>query len=84
MSVRTTRQDLFQLLANAFQEPPGSVTENRSRQSLPNWDSMGNLMLIAELDEKLHVTFDEEELKGLTSVADILALLREKGVEVTD
>ena len=84
MIAKTTKQQLFQWLATAFQTDVGSVSETSSRQSFANWDSMGNLLLIAELDEKLHVTFDEEELKGLTSVADIIALLRTKDVEIAD
>lgn len=78
------RQQLLQTLAGVFQETPESLVESRTRDSIGAWDSMATLMLIAELDERLHVTLEEEELKKLTSIGDIFALLREKQVTIED
>lgn len=84
MTTSIKRQQLMQALATVFQESPEALDEARTRESIQAWDSMGTLMLIAELDERLHLTLEEEELKKLTSIGDIFALLREKQVTIED
>jgi acyl carrier protein len=85
MATNTTKKrDLMRWLEGIFQEAPGSIDDSRSRESIPNWDSMGTLLLIAELDEKLHVTLSEEELTSLTSVADLVTMLRSKQIALED
>lgn len=78
------RQELLQWLASVFQESADKLDESRSRESIKTWDSMGTLMLMAELDERLHLTLDEGELKGLTSIGDLFALLRKKQIAIED
>lgn len=84
MTTSIKRQQLLQALATAFQESPDTLAESRTRDSIVAWDSMGTLMLIAELDERLHLTVEEEELKKLTSIGDIFTLLRQKQVTIED
>jgi acyl carrier protein len=75
---------LFEWLEGIFQESPGSINEGRKRESIPNWDSMGTLLLIAELDEKLHVSLSEYELRSLASVADLVTMLESKQITLED
>jgi acyl carrier protein len=84
MTTSIKRQQLMQALATVFQEPPEALDEARTRESIQAWDSMGTLMLIAELDERLHLTLEEAELKKLTSIGDIFALLRQKQIAIED
>ena len=84
MSARVSKQELFGWLAGVFQEEAASITEDRARQSIPTWDSMGTLLLIAELDDRLQVTLTEDDLKELSSIKDIVEALRKKQVEVVD
>jgi acyl carrier protein len=78
------RLELLGWLASVFQEAPESLDESRRRDSIPAWDSMGTLMLIAELDERLQMTFEEAELKKLASIGDIFELLRSRQVAIVD
>ncbi len=84
MTTSIKRQQLLQALATVFQVPADTLAESRTRDSIEAWDSMGTLMLIAELDERLHLTVEEEELKKLTSIGDIFALLRQKQITIED
>lgn len=84
MTTSIKRQQLLQALSTVFQESPESLVESRTRDSIGTWDSMATLMLIAELDERLHLTMEEEELKKLTSIGDIFALLRQKQITIDD
>ncbi len=84
MTTSIKRQQLLQALSTVFQESPESLVESRTRDSIGTWDSMATLMLIAELDERLHLTVEEEELKKLTSIGDIFALLHQKQITIED
>jgi acyl carrier protein len=84
MTTTIKRPQLLQALATVFQESPDALVESRTRESIAAWDSMGTLMLIAELDERFHLTVEEEELRKLTSIGDIFALLEQKQVTIED
>jgi acyl carrier protein len=82
--VPVKKAELLAWLAGVFQEDPSNLGFDRERATIPTWDSMGTLLLIAELDEKLKITLSEDELKELTSIGDIASVLARKGVTITD
>ena len=78
------RREVLSWLATIFQESPDALLDDRSRESIGTWDSMATLMLIAEFDERLHVTIEEQELKNLASIGDIFSLLRLKHLVIEE
>lgn len=58
-----------------------SVDRTCSQQTCEAWDSMGQLNLVAELESTFDVTLEPEEIGQMKTFADIVRLLREKGVE---
>ncbi len=84
MSEPVRKAELKEWLASVFQEEAANLPDDRARASIPTWDSMGTLLLIAELDDKLKITLTEDELKELASIGDIIKALGKKGVEVVD
>lgn len=75
-----TAAEALEMLAECFNEPLEKVVPEALRESLPGWDSMGALMLIAELDERFGIELTAEVSRGMTKVSDALAFLRERGV----
>jgi acyl carrier protein len=77
MSPRTlTTQEALEMMAEAFDEPIENLQPDTPRDSIPGWDSMGALMLIAELDERLGLELKAEvsrEMKTVQHVLDFLA-----------
>jgi len=77
MSQRTlTTQQALEMMADAFNEPIENLSPETPRESIPGWDSMGALMLIAELDERLGLELQAEvsrEMKRVQHVLDFLA-----------
>lgn len=77
MSQRTlTTQEALEMMAEAFNEPIENVLPDTARESIPGWDSMGALMLIAEMDERLGLELKAEvsrEMKLVQHVLDFLA-----------
>ena len=75
-------QEALDWIAGVFGEPAGQLTATTASSEIAGWDSLGTLMLLAELDEKFSLHIDEAEIYGLKGVGDILALLERAGVLV--
>ncbi|MDE7166444.1 MAG: acyl carrier protein [Bacteroidaceae bacterium] len=56
------------------------VDEACSQQTCPAWDSMGQLNIVAELEEAFGIELEPEEIASMHSYNDIVALLKGKGV----
>lgn len=66
-------------IAEIFEQPAGSIKPETPREEIAAWDSLGFLMLMAELDEKQGILLSDTELRALAKVGDILAVLRRAG-----
>lgn len=58
-----------------------SVDNNCSQSTCEEWDSMGQLNLVAELEDAFDVSLEPEEIGTMKSFDDIIRILKEKGVE---
>jgi acyl carrier protein len=52
-----------------------SVSEDMEMNNIAEWDSLKQFQLIAELEEKLGIEFDFEDILTMTSVKKIKAIL---------
>jgi acyl carrier protein len=75
----TTSEEAVKWVARVFQQPPDSLTPETPRDSIPLWDSLGVLTLMAELDEKFGILLSDQEMRSMTKVGDILEVLRRNG-----
>lgn len=74
--IRMTQNEALQMLADVFQEPPGTLSPEHSRADLPGWDSMGAMMLMAELDDRLGILPSAADIRAMQSISDVLQHLR--------
>ncbi len=74
-----TEKEAIDWVAGMFNESPGDISPETLREDIPEWDSIGVLTLMAEMDEKFDIVLSDEQTNGMTTVSDILELLREKG-----
>lgn len=68
------------MIAEAINTPEDEVQPAASLDELEGWDSMGVLLLMAELDERFSLLLEEETIGSFSTVADILKLLKDAGV----
>lgn len=68
------------MFSECFMEPAEQLNASILRDSIPGWDSMGALMLIAELDERFQLELSAEESRAMQSIGDALAFLKKHGV----
>lgn len=57
-----------------------SITEQTTAADVPGWTSVAHLSLILELERTFRITFDNDEIVSMGSVAAIMARLKAKGV----
>lgn len=67
------------MLADAFAEPE-PLRADMQRDDVAGWDSMGALMLMAELDERFGLQLTAEASRAMQSVGDVLEYLDANGV----
>lgn len=69
-------QEALHWISEVFEESPGRISSTTARNAIPGWDSLGTLSLIAALDEKFDIHLSEQDIEGMSSVEDILVILR--------
>jgi acyl carrier protein len=63
---------------NLFDESAENLTLETAREEIPGWDSMGILLLMADLDEAHGIQLSESELEELKTLGDIARLIDAK------
>lgn len=58
-----------------------TVDSRCSQSTCDSWDSMGQLNLVAELEEAFDVCLEPEEIGTMKSYDDIVRILKSKGVK---
>jgi len=76
---RINVDEALAMMADAFNEPLANVRPDTARDSIPGWDSMGALMLIAELDERFGIELSAEVSRQMRSVQHVLDFLAQHG-----
>lgn len=68
--------DIKEKVASVFSEVlnvnESIITPDLSIGDIPEWDSMGNLAVIARLESEFGIDFPMDELMNLTSVQEII------------
>lgn len=65
------------MIAAAINAPEGELQPETRLEDLEWWDSMGVLLLMAELDERFGIILQEDTINSFVTVADILKTLLE-------
>jgi acyl carrier protein len=73
---------LRQLLVEFFNLPEGTMPEDLTQKTVPKWDSLAMVQLIAEIQSAYNVQFDLDEIEHLGSHTEIRAALVKKGANV--
>jgi acyl carrier protein len=68
------------VVARVFNVDPSEVTDQSSKETMAEWDSMGHLSLITGLQEEFKVSLAIADAMEMTSVQNIKRILKEYGV----
>lgn len=56
------------------------VTLKLTYQSIPQWDSVGHMALVVEIENTFNVTLDTDDIIGMSDVSKAVDILRKHGV----
>lgn len=71
---------LNKLIADTLKIDESLVNDDASMQTLPQWDSLAHMNLVAALESQFSVRFEPEDLLSMVSVQEILNALARFGV----
>ena len=81
-TAQTPRQRLDELLLDVFLLEPDELRDDLRRDELETWDSLGMVSLAVGVEEALGYHMTPKEAAELASVADLVALLRARGIDI--
>lgn len=75
-----TRQRLTEALTAVFRKAPANLRPELRLGDIDAWDSMNAVTFTFELETAFDVTLGETTFTANQTIADVLAVLRERGV----
>lgn len=73
---------LKEIFVKVFLIDEDEINDKFSRKEVEEWDSMGHLMLISEVQSTFGVFIKDEDIAKVKSVGDIKKVLRKLGVAI--
>ena len=58
------------------------VTPDLAYQSIPQWDSVGHMALVAEIENEFNVTLDTDDIIGMSDFAKAVEILTRHGARM--
>jgi acyl carrier protein len=77
-----SRHDVQEAFVAALDLPADTDVEALEIGKNPEWDSVGHMALVAELEDRFSIELETDDLIALSSFAQSLEILRRYGVEV--
>lgn len=68
-----TFKKIQKIIAETLNVSPDVVNESLAAGDIPEWDSMGNMAIIASIEEELGIEFPLDDLFELNSVEALVA-----------
>lgn len=70
-----TEQRVIKIIAEAIEVESNKIDEDTAIGDFPNWDSMGQLVIITSLEKEFDIKFDPEDIMELEDVGDMIAAI---------
>jgi acyl carrier protein len=70
--------DLTAIVAEVLSLPASSISDASGPETVPEWDSLAHMRLVAKLEEAFGVRFDLDEIIQMENVGKIKGLLAKK------
>lgn len=69
------RDKIKAIMAEVFKIEVDSIKDDATQLDIKEWDSLGHLKLILELESKFSLSFEPEEIEEMTSLKEIEKVL---------
>jgi len=68
---------VIKIIAEAIDVESNKIDEDTAIGDFPNWDSMGQLIIITSLEKEFDIKFDPEDIMDLEDVGDMISAIEE-------
>jgi len=66
---------VIKIIAEAIEVEGNKIDEETAIGDFPNWDSMGQLIIIGSLEKEFDIKFDPEDIMDLEDVGDMISAI---------
>lgn len=73
----TIEEKVKNIIAEAIDVEVNKLDEDTAIGDLPNWDSLGQLVIINSLEKEFGIKFDPEDIMDLEDVGDMIEAVEE-------
>lgn len=74
-------EELHEIVAKALILDRSAITDDLTYNSIPEWDSVAHMALIAELEAAYDVMLDTDDIVAMSTVGAIREILKKYDVE---
>ena len=78
MTEAELRDGLFETIRNVLGDPDLALTLATTAKDVPGWDSLKQVMIILNVEDRFEVRLGSREIDAVTCVGDFLQLLAAK------
>jgi acyl carrier protein len=68
-------QRVIKIISEAIEVDSNKIDEDTAIGDFPNWDSMGQLVIITSLEKEFDIKFDPEDIMDLEDVGDMISAI---------
>jgi acyl carrier protein len=71
-------QKVIRIIAESLEVGEDQLTEDTAIGDIPEWNSLGHIVIISSLEKEFSINFDPEIIMDLEDVSDIVAAIEER------
>lgn len=72
---------LQNVFSQALNVPASKVRDDLQYHSIPEWNSIGHMMLIGALEDEFGISIDSDDVVNMNNVAAIKEVLKKYGIQ---
>lgn len=78
-----TTAEMLDLIAEALEVEPGTITTDTKIAEVPEWNSIGWLTIMSLIDERLNVQINSRDVRGFRTAGDVVEHVLGKAAPVS-
>lgn len=69
---------VIKIIAESLEVSEDQISEDTAIGDIPEWNSLGHIVIISSLEKEFSINFDPEIIMDLEDVSDIVAAIEER------
>jgi len=78
----STHETFIKAVSSTLEIDPAIVKDDLKYNTIPQWDSLGHMQLVAALEDEFDIMLDTDDIIGMSSIAVAKEILRKYDVDI--